>query len=205
MRKGLRAEQGHRGFGILRFVSFNDTSALSPQNERGAWPGTGLTICNSLFFAVTTFISIYTVKYFKWNGTLPGYENIKPRAHNIDPDKAAFSMAPHDEEAYAPVGMNDQDNDHRGSLHPDEHDYDSTVAGGSHVGAYSDHGSYGRRDGRGAQENPFGHDNPFESDTEYHSQQQGGGHIYAPPSVHDDYDDDRPAHFPAADYDRVTR
>lgn len=136
------------------------------------------------------------MQYYKWNGTLPGYENIKPRAHNIDPDKAAFSMAPHDEEAYAPVGMDDHDIDHHGSSHPDEHGY----VGGSQAGAYSDHGSYGRGSRYSA------HDNPFENESDYHlPQQQAGSSIYAPPSVHDDYDDQRPARFPAADYDRVTR
>ncbi|KJK93439.1 hypothetical protein H633G_02640 [Metarhizium anisopliae BRIP 53284] len=43
---------------------------------------------------------------------LPGYDNRKLRGgdSNIDPDKAAFSMAPHDEEAYERVNMDDHEN-----------------------------------------------------------------------------------------------
>lgn len=161
---------------------------------------------NSLFFAGTTFISLYTVQYFKWNGSLPGYDNKQPRTHNIDPDKAAFSMTPADEEAYAPVGLNDHDNDLQGSQYDDNH-----YGAESHVGSgYSDQGGYGRGDGLSDHENPFRQpEDPFESNSDYRAHHQGqqpaGGRLYAPPSVNDDYDDDRPAQFPAADYTRAVR
>lgn len=156
-----------------------------------------------LFFAGTTFISLYTVQYYKWNGNLPGYENIQSRPHNIDPDKAAFSMAPHDEEAYAPIGMAGHDIDHHSNS--DDQEYDATHGGQSQVGGgYSDLGSFGRREGSNVGENPFRHDNPFDSDTEYNPHhQEPVGHVYAPPSVNDDYDDVQPVHFPAGNYERV--
>lgn len=212
MRRRLRAEQGDRGSWIHGLVSF--PAIPNSRFDLGRWElllgATELIVYNSLLFGGSTFISLYTVQYFKWNGSLPGYDSKQPRTHNIDPDKAAFSMAPVDEEAYAPVGLNDRDHDdHSSHMDPhqyDDHHYEAPLAAESHAGSYSDQGGYGRADAHVA-DNPFRqHDNPFESDSDYHPQQQPvGGRIYAPPSVNDDYDDDRPAHFPAADYDRVTR
>lgn len=181
-----------------------------------------------LFFCGTTFLSLYTVKYFEWNNRLPGYDKVQINSQNIDPDKAAFSMAPHDEEAYAHVPMNDHDNDHHaGPPHHDDRDYDNnTTYGGassSHVGSYHEPENYGdpRRESYGHQdagygggvgagtspaENPFRQDNPFDSDNEYQPNPATAvGRPYAPPTAHDDYDDDRPVQFPAANYDRVIR
>ena len=55
-------------------------------------------------------MSIYGVIYFRKNGTLPGASRMPNNAAMIDPDRDAFSTAPHDDE-YAPVHMNDKDND----------------------------------------------------------------------------------------------
>ncbi|KAM7204159.1 hypothetical protein V8F33_001794 [Rhypophila sp. PSN 637] len=179
-----------------------------------------------LFFCVSTFISIWTIQYWKWNNRLPGYDTksrggvADPSA--IDPDKAAFSMAPHGDDAYAPVNMNDHDNDPEIPLgggvgasgaHSDYADpygaprlspdpyggpsvppAPSSYGGGSVVG--------------GQQANPFRDDNPFDDDTAYNpggrTSAMGGsmGSRYAAPTAQDEYDD---ARFPSANYDRITR
>ena len=168
-----------------------------------------------LFFGVTTFLSIWTLQYWKWNNRLPGYDkggNGAAHQDAIDPDKAAFSMAPHGEEAYAPVHMNDHD------------DHDVPLGGGVGGGAHSDFAdpygapnrspdpyggptippvgtSYG---GAGAQENPFRDDNPFDDDTSYNPGGRASalGNRYTAPTAQEEYDD---ARFPAANYDRITR
>ena len=170
---------------------------------------------NSLLFCVTTVISIMTVKYYQWNNRLPGYDQLQLRnkggVDSNDPDKAAFSMAPHDEEAYAPVNMDDHDESdpHRSgrSDYSDPYGAPSTLASGPYGG-----GSVASRDistsYSGAQENPFRQDNPFDTDTEYHrptpSPVPSSG--YRPPTAQDDYEDDhQPAHFPTGNYDRIAR
>lgn len=104
----------------------------------------------SLFFCVTTFLSIYTLMYYKWNNRLPGYDNLHARNQNIDPDKAAFSLAPHDEEAYAPVNMNDRDDEHSqiGGGIGGHSDYDDT---NTHLG-----GQVGGGGGRSDYSDPYG-------------------------------------------------
>ena len=160
-------------------------------------------------------MSIYTLKYYQWNNRLPGYDRAGAPAQNIDPDKAAFSMAPHDEEAYAPISGNDHDDHHA------DHD---TSYGGSGVGStnpyggasgsqaadpfgtmHSTHsqGSYGN-----APENPFRQDNPFDNESDYHGGTHYGSQVgssYAAPTAHDDYDAHAPAQFPTANYDRTVR
>ncbi|KAG0648501.1 hypothetical protein D0Z07_5526 [Hyphodiscus hymeniophilus] len=54
-----------------------------------------------LLFAGTTFMSIYACMYYRREGYLPGGSRAPNNAAMIDPDKEAFSTAPHDE--YAPV------------------------------------------------------------------------------------------------------
>lgn len=58
-------------------------------------------------------MSIYGVIYFRQEGVLPGARRL-PSSSNaaamIDPDREAFSTAPHDE--YAPVHMNDSSHQH---------------------------------------------------------------------------------------------
>jgi hypothetical protein len=148
-------------------------------------------------------VSFYTLQHFNNFGSLPGYDKRKLPGTNIDPDKAAFDMAPHDEEAYAPVNMDDRD-----AGRPDE--YASGAYGGAGHGR-NDHfedddpNRYGSRPSRHS-------NNPFESETEYHPQSHqqleqqpplGGSQVYVSPSAQDAYDDDRPVQFPAGNYDRV--
>ena len=64
-------------------------------------------------------MSIYGVIYFRREGVLPGASRIPSNADMIDPDREAFSTAPHDDE-YAPVHMNDKD--HQDDMH---HEMDS--------------------------------------------------------------------------------
>jgi hypothetical protein len=56
-------------------------------------------------------MSFYGLIYFRKNGSLPGGSRIPTNASMIDPDREAFSTAPHDDE-YAPVHMNDKDDPH---------------------------------------------------------------------------------------------
>lgn len=175
-----------------------------------------------LFFCISTFISIWTIQYWKWNNRLPGYDKASRGGdpNNIDPDKAAFSMAPHGDDAYAPVNMNDHDNDPEIPL--------GGGIGGGGVGAHSDYADpygaprrspdpYGGPSSVGpagssyggsitGRENPFRDENPFDDDTSYNpggrtSAMGSMGSRYTAPTVQDDYD----ARFPAANYDRITR
>jgi len=85
-----------------------------------------------LFFILTSAISLYGVSYYKRNGTLPGAP-VRSNAAMIDPDKEAFSTAPHGEE-YAPVHDNELDDNHMGGLSGGdsfaEHRYDNTSYSG---------------------------------------------------------------------------
>lgn len=181
---------------------------------------------NSLLFCATTFLSIYTYKFYEWNGRLPGYDKGITN-QNIDPDKAAFSTAPHDEEAYSHVPMNDHDDPHdpysssQAASAYDPSQVGGGGGGGSHVGsAYDDtsyaggrtasHGS-GYSGATGVQDNPFRQDNnPFDDDHEYGATPHqstanlGLGRPYVPPTA-EEYDDAAPVQFPAANYDRVVR
>ncbi len=154
---------------------------------------------------MTTFLSIYSVKYYQRNNRLPGYDRTGPQSQNIDPDKAAFSMAPHDEEAYAPINAND---------HQDHEEHDGGYGGAGAQGPYAGpsdpyatvHSTHSQVSYGGApQENPFRQENPFENESEYHHDSQYGSQLsgYAPPTAQDDYEDHRPAQFPAAPYDRT--
>ncbi|KAJ4306479.1 hypothetical protein N0V88_001282 [Collariella sp. IMI 366227] len=163
------------------------------------------------FFCVTTFFSIWTLKYYQWNNRLPGYDRAQIGSQNIDPDKAAFSMAPHDEEAYAPVNMSDHDDPHHGS---------STHYAGaaSTMGSRSDYSDpYGPTASvagggstvSGYQDNPFRQQqgaNPFDDDTEYNSGRvSAAGQTYgAAPSTADGFGHSD-ASFPHANYDRIER
>ncbi|KAI1391082.1 uncharacterized protein F4822DRAFT_426935 [Hypoxylon trugodes] len=164
----------------------------------------GIAFFETLAWAATTAVSVYTLRYYQRTDTLPGYENLGGN-ENIDPDKAAFSMAPHDEEAYAPVQMDDHHDDH----HVNEGPYDPDSYGGSRFGddtAYRPHST-----------SPPPHENPFDNAYRTHSHspaltadpygdpyasQSSRPHIYAPPAA-EDYDDDRPVQFPSANYDRT--
>lgn len=144
-------------------------------------------------------------------------------------------MAPHDEEAYTHVPMNDHDDhdpyagappdpyagaatdpyaagagssSHVGSAYDDEHHHESTsyVGGDGHQASHGSSSGYGGA--AGVQDNPFRQDNPFDDDHEYttpHQSTTNVGRPYAPPTAHDEYDDERPVQFPAGNYDRVVR
>lgn len=154
---------------------------------------------NSLLFGGTTFLSGYTLQYYKFHGTLPGYDSRQIHdSNNIDPDKAAFSMAPHDEEAYERVNMDDHDAGPSGS----------TSYGGA--GGYSDN-TYGSANPYSADDydepNRYGTLPPrnnamFDSDLEYSS-----GANPPPPRQSSPYGSghDEPAQFPTANYDRTIR
>ncbi|KAJ9144356.1 Chaperone-binding protein [Coniochaeta hoffmannii] len=218
-------------FAVLWLSAFAAQAAYNSANLCGGACGQskaivamGVFVC--LLFCGTTFLSIYTVKFYEWNGRLPGYDKGITN-QNIDPDKAAFSMAPHDEEAYAHVPMNDHDHDdaHDGYAGPSTTDpygdhaataYDAQAGGGSAyddtsyggAGRQTSHGSAtGYAGAAGTQDNPFRQDNPFDDDHEYATPHQSAtnvGRPYAPPTA-EDLDDDRPVQFPAANYDRVVR
>jgi hypothetical protein len=147
------------------------------------------------------------MQYHKFHGNLPGYDNRKIRSgENIDPDKAAFSMAPHDDEAYERVNMddaevgygansslggnasgtgNDRYNSNANPYSADDYDNPDRYGTGSNVG-----GAPGRNQ------------TMFDDETEYSS----GG---APPpryggsQVSSNYDS--PAQFPSGAYDRIER
>ena len=173
----------------------------------------------TLFFGVTSFFSIYCAKYYQFNGHLPGYETTT-KAQNIDPDMAAFSTAPHDEEPYARINNMDPDYEHND--HSDHLDYRSDTGyggasalstsylgagGGSVVGGSNVDSSYmgagSTSYGGGSTVNPFDDDHhglrPAASDISLGTSAHSG---YAPPTVHDAYDDDRPVRFPDANYER---
>lgn len=175
---------------------------------------------NSLFWIFSTLVSVFTLKYYQTNGDLPGYEALDSRTANIDPDKAAFSMAPHDEEAYAPIHNNDhEDDDHRSNVHnPYSADaygsvnsntmFDSETAYNSHGGgsqagqadpfADNAYGAQSHTGGGGYSDNMYNSGaNP------YGGSQVGGSSIYAPPTAEESYDDGRPAKFPTGNYDRT--
>ncbi|KAH8882784.1 hypothetical protein GQ53DRAFT_700276 [Thozetella sp. PMI_491] len=207
-------------FTVLWLSAFATQAAYNTANSCGTACALSKTIVAFgffvfLLFAGTTFLSIYSLKYYEWNNRLPGYDRGSAEVQNIDPDKAAFSMAPHDEEAYAPVSGQDHE----------EHDTSYGGAGldpyagpsGSQVSdpyatvhSTNSQASYGANSqasyGANNQENPFRQDNPFDGEPEYHGSHYGsqvGG--YAQPTAQDDYDDHRPAQFPAANYDRTVR
>lgn len=158
---------------------------------------------------MTSFFSIWTLKYYQWNNRLPGYDRTQLNNQNIDPDKAAFSLAPHDEEAYAPVNLADQDHDDHS-----DHPYGAGAVGGGARSDYSDPYGAGTNSqvgmgstvGSSYHDNPFRQQegNPFDNDTEYNSgSMSAAGGRYAQPTASDTFADD--ARFPHADYDRIER
>ncbi|KAF5523741.1 hypothetical protein CGCA056_v004740 [Colletotrichum aenigma] len=209
-------------FTIIWLSAFASQAAYNTANQCGdacnlSKAIVGLGVFVTLLFGVSTFVSLYTLKHYQFHGSLPGYDKQKIAGDNIDPDKAAFSMAPHDEEAYAPVNMDD---------HADDH---PTAGAGSNFGSYGDR--YGSNSAYGGVNYGPEDDDPnrygslpsrqnaamFDSETEYHSQQP---HPHPTASPANDpyssstiqpytaapaYDDDRPAQFPAANYDRTLR
>lgn len=216
-------------FTIIWLSAFSTQAAYNTANLCGTACGlskavVAMAVFVFLFFCVTTFFSIWTLKYYQWNNRLPGYDRTQLNSQNIDPDKAAFSLAPHDEESYAPVNAADHD----------DHDHDND--GSSYNGA----GGYGGGGARSDYSDPYGgagsgigsgvgagtashvggastigssyHDNPFRQqeanpfdghDTEYHSGSVSTAGRYATPAPTTDGFED--ARFPRADYDRIER
>ncbi|KXJ93024.1 hypothetical protein Micbo1qcDRAFT_232667 [Microdochium bolleyi] len=174
----------------------------------------GIAFFELLLWILSTAVSFFTLKYYHANGDLPGYEHLDRGNANIDPDKAAFSMAPHDEEAYAPINNNEHDDhdDHRmpynadayGSVnshtsHNNNAMFDSDTAYGSRPNQQSDpfaDSAYGGGAHSQYSDNSYGGATPYGGPA-------GGSSIYTPPTAEDSYDDSRPAKFPAAPYDRT--
>lgn len=138
------------------------------------------------------------MNYWRFHGALPGYDNRKIRsgddaAANIDPDKAAFSMAPHDEEAYERVHMHDHDGEHGGDAYDTPGNY-------GHANPYSADDEVDRYGGR-----PTDDDTLFDHTQTEYAPRMPTPHVPPPASgsygAHDMYDE--PAKFPAGNYDRV--
>jgi hypothetical protein len=154
----------------------------------------------SILFGGSTFVSAFTLNYYNNHNILPGYDNRQMGGDNIDPDKAAFSMAPHGDEAYERVDMDDH-----------EPSGGSAYGGGYNNSSYNSHSRYGDANPYSADDDdpdrfgalPPRNNTLFENDTEYHS----GG---APPSLPANYAnptgghpyEDVPVQFPAGNYDR---
>lgn len=149
--------------------------------------------------------------------------------NNIDPDKAAFSTAPVDEEGvYAPLGgRNDHDHD------DEELEFNAGPYGGHHAGG-SMSSPYGGAGGAGDSSMPndpdafgqhhvdtsyggaaaasaagsmgsrYDHDGVGASAYEPHGHSTSpAGRLYTPPPAHDHTDYDAPAQFPAGNYDNI--
>lgn len=182
---------------------------------------TNLPHANSLLWGVSTFLSWLTLQYFNNNGVLPGYDaihNKMGRTHTVDdydPDKAAFSTAPADEDAYAPLG---------GGIHgsgrdsPDEQEFNAAPYGGapSHSNTgYDDDTAYGGGGGAGLasvgsrydMNTAYAGSSAYESHGPAPPLDLGGphAHLYSPPPVeqHDEYG--HPVTFPAGNYDNIGR
>ncbi len=197
------------GFFVTYVAKHPDAAAShTPLEAKSALQALTEATPHSLFFGGSSFVSFYTLHFYQMNGRLPGYDALQRRNQNIDPDKAAFSVAPHDEE-YAQVRPNDHelDPDH-GGMGAAASPYEYGGAGGSTAGSYNDNG-YGSAAGTSHLHAPYGPDsmgrpelNPFDDHSEYRPP-TGSGTAYAPPSAQDDYDDEsRPVQFPTAHYDR---
>ncbi|KAF5605774.1 chaperone-binding protein [Fusarium subglutinans] len=191
-------------FTVIWLSAFATQAAYNAAGQCGKACGiskgvVGCGVLVTLLFAGSTFVSAFTLNYYNNHNILPGYDNRQMGSDNIDPDKAAFSMAPHGDEAYERVDMDDQEPS------------GSAYGGGYNNNSYNSHSRYGDANPYSADdEDPdrFGALPPrnntfFDNDTEYHS----GG---APPSMPASYAnptgghpyEDVPAQFPAGNYDR---
>ncbi|KAI5862906.1 hypothetical protein GGS23DRAFT_570065 [Durotheca rogersii] len=202
-------------FAIFWLSAFASQAAYNTANSCGTACNISKAIVGIAFFELlawvaTTAVSVYTLRYYQRTDSLPGYENMGLN-QNIDPDKAAFSMAPHDEEAYAPVNMDDHNDDHRDDRRDDHlgstnapYDPDSF---GNH---FNNDTSY-----RPHSVSPAPLENPFDQAYRTHSSsphsdvygdpygsQSSRPHIYAPPAA-EDFNDNGPVKFPSANYDRT--
>jgi hypothetical protein len=196
-------------FTILWLSAFATQASYNARNQCGkvcniSGAIVGLGVFEMLLWVASSAVSAYTVQYYNHNGTLPGYDSreIRGGGGDIDPDKAAFSMAPHDDEAYERVNMDDQE------------------AGGAGASAYGGAGNpysgerYGHVNPYATEEDddpsrygalPPRNDALFDSETDYNGSGAGAGaggygHGRTSPRY-----EDGPAQFPDADYDRIHR
>lgn len=86
---------------------------LRPLTEPGRVRRAFVNLPNSLFFALTTAISMQNALYYRAHGSMPLSNQRITGPQSIDPDRDAFSTAPHD--LYAPLGgANDNDDEEMG-------------------------------------------------------------------------------------------
>jgi hypothetical protein len=203
-------------FTILWLSAFATQAAYNSANDCGQACNlsraiVGLGVIETLLFAATSFLSGYTLQYYNFHGNLPGYDARKLRSgggDNIDPDKAAFSMAPHDDEAYERVNMDDHENNH--------HTTNSAYGGAGtsdYDNGYGPANPYSAADDDRDDPNRYGTYPPrintmFDSETEYSSGAAGGAagggsSLYQPPHASQHPYDDGSAQFPAGNYDRL--
>lgn len=166
-------------------------------SPRSACHGLMTDLLPSILFALTTLISGYTLQFWKFHGNLPGYDNRQIRGGEsaIDPDKAAFSMAPHDDEAYERVNMDDNEA-YAGERYGHVNPYSSED--------YDDPNRYGALPPR------TNNEGMFDAETEYTSSGGAGpGPVPPPggpgPSSFAPGPYDAAAQFPAGNYDRIQR
>jgi len=101
--------------GLFALLWISAFSAQASFNSSGKCKGgcgaskavVGLGVFIWLFWCLTTAMSVYGLVYFRREGYLPGASRAPYNAQTIDPDKEAFSTAPHDDE-YAPVHNADE-------------------------------------------------------------------------------------------------
>lgn len=151
-------------------------------------------------FLLTTFLSLYAVFYYKREGYLPGASRVPSNAQAIDPDKDAFSTAPHDDE-YAPV-HNIDDHDHE----LDHNNLNGPLSPGGYGSSSYDHPSYGGSASGSAAPAYGAYAPPPPEDTGYHSggEPQGyTGYMGATGRQSPVIGDNGRVHFPQARYDNV--
>ncbi|CAH0017248.1 unnamed protein product [Clonostachys rhizophaga] len=168
----------------------------------------GLGVVETVFWIATVIVSGFTWNYFKFHGSLPGYDNRKLGGESIDPDKAAFSMAPHDDDAYERVNMDDHEANAGGYG-----DYNQSTVSSNNINNHYASNPYSADDFDDS--NHYGSVPPrntagmFDSNTEYNSSDYNSGPVTGAP-VPQPYGSrptayDEPAQFPAGNYDRVER
>ena len=177
---------------------------------------------SSLLWGAALFISFFTLQYWNFHGSLPGYDKRKlplggDSSIAIDPHKDDFSMAPHDEEAYAPVNMDERDPGRgdeyasgayggSGVTYSNPQDAYDESQDGTHAGGYvggSGGTAYNSSTVGSNASGGYGGLGGGAAEYSSHSPQPQHGTGYVPPTA-TDYEDG-PAHFPAGNYDRTLR
>ncbi|KAL5604082.1 hypothetical protein BROUX41_002071 [Berkeleyomyces rouxiae] len=191
----------------------------------------GFGVLTCLSWIPCIILSMFTLQYYNNNSNyLPGYEQKRRFGDSsIDPDKAAFSMNPHDEDAYASLNDDDRDpgrsDEYASGAYAGNSTYDPSRLelydeGDSHVSGMTNthngggYGSYG--DAGGKTTTPI-----FDSNTEYsgtmnsrygaspvheegpHNTYGSQSHGYADGSAPYGPDDISAARFPTGNYDRM--